>query len=229
MSIAAFCGIASTQEERAAAFELVYSAYLSRGIGRANPYEMRVTPFHLLETTEVLYAESGGEVVLTMTLIRDGNMGLPMESVYGQEVENLRCQGFALAEVSCLADRHALLEQSFLPVFVSLCHMIIQSAKRHGVGVLLAAMHPRHAQFYERVLGFEQFGGQKIYPSAANRPAVAMMNNFVSDRFRCSKYYELFFNNPISKERLQSVPISDEQKEYFAPMVYCSFARINAA
>ena len=44
---------------------------------------MRVTPYHLLPTTEIFIALHQGEVVLTYTLVLDGRLGVPMESVYG--------------------------------------------------------------------------------------------------------------------------------------------------
>lgn len=211
--------IATEQKNREAAFKLVYDAYLKAGIGRANPFRMRVLPFHLLETTEVFCAELDGEVALTMTLVRDGALGLPMESVYGKEVETLRHKGFGLAEVSCLADQCAMLGKSFLPVFVDLSRILAQYARKKGVDALLAAMHPHHAPFYQRVLGFEQFGGERAYPNAADRPAVGMILNFEVARSCCQKQYKRLFDNPIPDKRLQAIPISEKQKKYFAPMV----------
>lgn len=48
------CRVASSQAERQAAFSLVYRAYLQAGLIELNPYEMRVTAYHLLTGTDVL-------------------------------------------------------------------------------------------------------------------------------------------------------------------------------
>ena len=54
--------IANSREERAAAFRLVYDAYLKGGLGEPNPHQMRVTPYHLLPGTEVFIAVLEGKV-----------------------------------------------------------------------------------------------------------------------------------------------------------------------
>ena len=81
------CRIARTREEREAAFRLVYSSYLRSGLGEMNSHEVRVTPYHLLPTTEVFIAEYRNEVIFTMSLVADGAMGVPMEHVYGEEID----------------------------------------------------------------------------------------------------------------------------------------------
>ena len=45
-----------------------------------------VTPYHLLPTTEIFIAEYQGEVIFTMSLVIDGDLGVPMEHVYGDEI-----------------------------------------------------------------------------------------------------------------------------------------------
>ena len=48
--------IAGERAEREAAFRLVYNSYLHAGLGEANRNAMRVTPYHLLESTQVFIA-----------------------------------------------------------------------------------------------------------------------------------------------------------------------------
>ena len=74
--------IGASREELFAAFHLVYEQYLRSGLMKPNSYRMRVTPYHLLPSTEVLVALDRGAVTCTMSLVRDGELGLPMESVY---------------------------------------------------------------------------------------------------------------------------------------------------
>src|SRR6478672_7416482 len=49
--------LASRREELFAAFSLVYNAYLRTGLVRPNPFQMRVTPYHLLTSTDVIVAK----------------------------------------------------------------------------------------------------------------------------------------------------------------------------
>lgn len=213
--------VASTKEEMAAALSLVYSAYLAAGLEKENSYKMRVTPYHLLPTTDVFFAEMGKEFVLTMTLVRDGALGLPMESVYRDEVNALRSQGQKLAEVTCLADQCSKFGgvSFFLPAYLDLSRLLAQYAKKHGVETLVAVLHPRHVRFYRSVLGFKQFGEKKSYPGVNNNPAIPMMANFEEVRRDCPECYDRIFGEPVSPTLLNSQPISAEHRKYFAPMV----------
>ena len=80
------CKIASLREARDAAFRLVYHSYLRADLTEPNRHETRVTPYHLLPTTEVFVGMCRGEIISTLSLIQDGELGLPIESVYAPEI-----------------------------------------------------------------------------------------------------------------------------------------------
>ncbi|MBN2292704.1 MAG: hypothetical protein JXM70_09780 [Pirellulales bacterium] len=214
--------IASSREERANAFHLVYEAYLRAGLGESNAHQMRVTPYHLLTTTEVFLACVGGQAAFTMTLVGDGELGLPIEAVYGPEVQRRRDKGLCVGEVSCLADRRSEFKRSF-PVFLRLCRFTAQYAWHIGMHQLLIAVHPRHARFYKRFMDFEPIGEQRSYPTVKNNPAIAMMLDMDRlHRERSESYYTLFAP-VIDGKHLKPQPITDEQRNYFSPLVDSSF------
>lgn len=215
--------IAATRQDRAAAFRLVYKSYLRTGLGEPNRHEMRVTPYHLLPTTEVFIATCRGQVISTVTLVIDGQLGLPMESIYAKEVALRREQGYLLGEVSCLADRRSQFIR-FFPVFLRLTRLMVQYARRQGLDELLAAVHPKHAKFYRRFMDFEVIGQERIYPTVRNHPAVALSLNFDRiDRERPHSY-ETFFAEAIPDEQLQPRPITTAECSYFRRMIDHSFA-----
>lgn len=216
--------IAATRKEREAAFHLVYNSYLQAGLGEMNRYKMRITPFHLLPTTEVFIAVHQGEVVLTYTLIMDGELGVPMESVYSLEVDELRQTGVRFAEASCMASRHDLLNGSLLSVFLNVSRLVAQYSRKRDIHRILAAMHPRHARFYRRILGFEQFGVEKRYPCVGYRPAVAMNLDFVRLPFHRPDCQELLFGEVISDRQLEGMPMCEKQRADFESMVDPSLA-----
>jgi len=214
--------IAATQQERAEAFRLVYNCYLQSGLGEPNPHEMRVTPYHLLPTTEVFLASYDDEPISTVTLVIDGDLGLPMESVYGREVALFRHWGLNVGEVSCLADRRREF-RGFFPVFLRLSRLVVQYARRRGLDGLLLAVHPRHARFYQRFMDFELFGRQKAHPAVRNAPAVALFLDFARvDRER-PENYDTFFGEPLPDEMLRPCPITAAQREFFHPIVDAGF------
>ena len=165
--------IAASPAERQGAFRLLYANYLRQGLGEPNQYQMRVTPFHLLHTTTIFVAKLEEEVVATLTLVADGKLGLPLEAMYGPEVQRRRSCGVPIAEVSCLADRRKS-PSRFLGTFMTLSKLMAQYARRQGVDELLAAVHPRHARFYERYLGFETIAGLAPCPHVQGQPAIGL-------------------------------------------------------
>lgn len=213
---------ATRHEEREAAFRLVYRSYLEAGLGQPNRYQMRVTPYHLLPSTEVFVAVLRDETIFTVSLIGDGQLGLPMEKVYGQEVRQRRAEGLRVAEVSCLADRRSKYRKCF-PVFLRLCRLTAQYAWRQGLDQLLVAVHPRHARFYQRFMDFEPIGPERSYPSVQNHPAIALSLDLVRLHREGGKGYETLFMPPIPEEQLASAPFTPSENEYLRPMIDPSF------
>ena len=220
------CRVAATFAEHEAAFRLVYNAYLTSGLGKPNAWRLRVTPYHLLPTTKVFIAVRGGAVLLTYTVVMDGELGVPMESVYGREVDRLRQAGIRFGEASCFADRRDLLNGSLLPAFLGVSRLVAQYTSRRGIHRILAAMHPRHARFYQRILGFEQFGEEKSYPSVGYRPAVAMNLDFVRLPRHRPDCHEVLFGKAIEPEKLLNRPMSQRHARYFARAVDPSLALV---
>ncbi|MFC2176272.1 long-chain N-acyl amino acid synthase [Bacteroidota bacterium] len=214
--------IATCREEREAAFRLVYRSYLEAGLGQPNRYQMRVTPYHLLQSTEVFVAVLRGETIFTVSLISDGQLGLPMENVYDQEVRQRREQGLRVGEVSCLADRRSKYRKCF-PVFLRLCRLTAQYAWHQGLDQLLVAVHPRHARFYQRFMDFQRIGPERSYPSVQNRPAIALSLDLVRLRQEAGKGYETLFNPAIPDEQLARAEFAPWEYEYFRPMIDPSF------
>jgi len=214
--------IAATRSEREAAFRLVHSSYLRAGLSHANPYGMRVTPYHLLDSTDVLLACYQGETILTMTLVGDGRLGLPMESIYREELAARRALDRALAEVSCLADRRLSLRE-FCPVFIGLSQLCAQYARHQGYDDLVIAVHPKHARFYRRLFGFESLGPLRTYPTVRNRPAVALYLDLVALRERHPQAYQTLFGVRVPVAAMIPQPMPPEEREYFGAMIDPNF------
>lgn len=206
--------IASSREELEAAFRLVHVAYVRSGLERVKASGMRITPYHLLPTTTVFVAKLGEQVVTTLTLVLDGDRGLPMEAMYAEQVAQWRSEGLKLAEVTCLADRRRDFRR-FLPSFCRLTRLMAQFARLQGVDQLLAAVHPKHARFYERILGFKSAGGMQQCPYVQNRPATAVSLNFADARREGNPCYDRYFGEPIPAEHLLPHVLSRDDRRHF--------------
>jgi hypothetical protein len=209
--------IAGTRKERCAAFELVYRKYVAAELIKPNPCEYRVTPYHLLPTTNVFVATLESRVICTMTLIGDGELGIPMESIYPDEILQRRRKNLYIGEVSCLAFEPLPLSQ-FMLIFMQLTRLMAQHARCYGMDQFVIAVHPQHARFYQRFMGFEQVGPLKTYPSVRNAPAVACCLDFAAiDRFR-PKCWTSYFGARLPDSEIISRPMPDEDCEFFGPI-----------
>jgi hypothetical protein len=206
--------VARGKSDRTAAFRLVYENYLAKRLIQPNPYRLRVTPYHLLPTTQVFIASRAGEVICTVTLIGDGQYGLPMESIYGDEVHSARRDGLYVGEVSCLAVKEVDFRK-FLPTFMQLTRVMAQFARANNMDQFLIAAHPKHARFYQRFMGMEQIGGLKEYPSVQNAPAVACcldFNRIDRERPAC---YDGYFGAKVPPEMLKPDVMSPGEIDAF--------------
>jgi hypothetical protein len=175
---------------------------------------LRVTPYQLSSSTDIVVAELRGEVISTLSLVRDGELGLPMEAVYPEEIEQRRRAGVRLAEVSCLADRRQGLDR-FFGLFCEMSRVIVQMADREGFGQLLIAVHPRHAKVYARTMTFARIGDYRDYPAANGRPAVPMCLDLALAKSAYEARWLAFVGAPLADEIVRSRPISAVDKSYF--------------
>ena len=206
--------IASTRWDREGAFRLLYRAYRRAGLMKSNQQKMKVTSYHLLPTTSVMVARYANQIVSTLSLIEDGELGLPMEQSFAEEVRERRQRGYLLAEASCLADRRTEIKK-YLPVFVRLCRLMIQSARNRAIDELLIAVHPRHVRFYTQFLAFEQIADERPYPAVQNQSAVALSLDLKRLEIDRPANYERFFTVPIDADQLQFQPMSASERSHF--------------
>jgi hypothetical protein len=209
--------VANVRSEREAAFRLVYDAYVRRGLMEPNEFGMRVTPHHLLMTTNVYVAVHAGQVISTMALICDDALGLPLETLYPTELAHRRLRNRYLAEVSCLASVDGYFDQRrMVDVFLCLLSLLIQSARALGVEQLVVAVHPRHARFYQRLMGCRQFGELKPYECVRGNPAVALEHDFARLDREPYPLYDRIYGVQFAHWELLHQPMSPEDREYFS-------------
>ncbi len=210
--------VAATREERQATFELIYRSYLRAGLCDRQESGMRATPYQLTPSTDVIIAELRGQVISTVSLVRDGELGLPMEAVFPDEVAARRAAGIGLAEVSCLADRREGTAR-FFGLFCELSRLMAQLAKKTGVDELVVVVNPRHAPLYRRYMAFEQIGDERIYDAVQGFPAVPLSLNFAKAKINKPKSWHEFFGEQLPEDVLQACPISSEDQEYFSSVL----------
>ncbi|MFC5509993.1 long-chain N-acyl amino acid synthase [Massilia jejuensis] len=117
-----------------------------------------------------LYAETGGELVGTMSLCLDRGNDLPADENFGDRLAILRREGRRLCEPSRLAIDAGMSKR----VFAALIHIsYLYACKLHGFTDYVIEVNPRHVAFYRRMLGFTDFGGERAC-SRVGAPAVLL-------------------------------------------------------
>jgi heat shock protein HspQ len=116
-----------------------------------------------------LFAETGGVLVGTMSLCLDRG-GLPADEIFHDKLDELRRQGRRLCEPSRLAIDKGISKR----VFAALIHIsYIYAHKLQGYTDYVIEVNPRHVAFYNRMLGFADFGGERACPPVG-APAVLL-------------------------------------------------------
>jgi len=210
--------LTASREDLESTFRLLHAAYVEGGIAYPNSRGLRATPYHLFPSTEVAVALHPGRVVCTATLVRDGPLGLPMESIYQRQVTERRERGLSLAEISCLAhaERPAM---RYLQNVIGVMSLVAQVAWSRGVKQLLLTVHPRHASFYSRYLGCELIGGLRRYETVCYQPAVALCLDMVGLVERHPHGYARLFGTPYPADALQPKPMSREVVRWIADLL----------
>ncbi len=207
------CRTAVTSEELQKAYELVYREYRLKNYCAQNSRGLHYSLYSILPESRTFLLEKNGNLAGTVSLITDSGCGLPLESIFPEEIASLRKPGRRLAEVGLLAlDGEAFTRHSFsLTDFQKLTgsfrmfKILFDYARTMGgITDLVIGMHPKHKDLY-RYLHFDAVGPVRSYPGAQGKPALLMHMDldYVIRTASIHKGAGLYFlNNPMSPEEL---------------------------
>jgi hypothetical protein len=132
-----------------------------------------------------LVASDRDVVIGTMSVGFDGPEGLLVEDLFPKEVADLRAAGSRICEFTKLAVDVGLASKH---VLASLFHVAYIYAYRiRGFDRLMIEVNPRHVRYYERVLGFQVLGPERIN-KRVNAPAVLLCLKFNHTQEQIGKY-----------------------------------------
>jgi hypothetical protein len=115
-----------------------------------------------------LTATDKGDVVGTLTLGIDSQIGMMADQVFKEELDELRRDGARLCEFTKLAFDPSVRSKISL---ANLFHLaVIYARDIHHCTDIVIEVNPRHRRFYQCMLGFERLGDVKTNPRV-NAPA----------------------------------------------------------
>ena len=164
--------IAETRDELEACFGLLHDAYVASGFMKPHPSGLRVTLYHALPTTTTLCATFDGEVVGTLSLIRESVMGFPLQSIF--DLHSVREQGGMIAEVSALAVHPKFRKTGGSVLFPLMKFMHDYCTGYFDTRHLVIAVNPNRIELYESLLLFDRLPQNTVdnYDFANGAPAV---------------------------------------------------------
>ncbi|BDT66534.1 hypothetical protein os1_06970 [Comamonadaceae bacterium OS-1] len=164
--------IAETREELEACFGLLHDAYVNAGFMQADPSGMRVTLYHALPTTTTLCAKIDGQVVGTISLIRESVFGFPLQAIF--DLNKVREVGGNIAEVSALAVHPDFRKTGGAILFPLMKFMFTYCATYFDTRHIVIAVNPNRIEMYESLLFFQRLRATPVdsYDFANGAPAV---------------------------------------------------------
>lgn len=169
--------IARSKEDLANAYRILHDCYVDMGYSEPKISGMRIVKYFALPTTTTLVACYDGKVVGTISIIRRGAFGVPMESVFN--LNTYIEKNAVMAEISSLAIDAQFREQRgklFLPLLKYMWEYVCRYMR---LEMIVATVNPSMADFYQGFLGFKVLPHAKIdnYDFANGNPGVGMVLN----------------------------------------------------
>lgn len=200
--------IAETREELEEAYHVVHTTYVEEGYMDSHLSKMRIKLTNAHPHTITLIGKKEDHIAITLTVIPDSPLGLPVDDVYKEEVDQLRAMQHSVVEVGSLAS-HVLYrdheKNHRMEIITQLKNIalhidmasIVYSSHYLNADDMVIAVHPKHRKFYEQVLLFEPFGEEKSYPDVKGNPAVALRLNL---RELLEKYRKRYGGNLVGRD-----------------------------
>lgn len=208
--------IASERCEWEEAFRLVMTKYQEAGYEPPNDKPLRFTLYHALPETVTLVAKHEGKVIMTFTVIPDNPvLGLPMESIFGEEIAALRQGGARLAEAGNFAAADMSLRE-FTTVFRAMLRLKIQYHASRGGDTWVITVNPKHRQFYTKVLGYIPLGPCRPYERVQGAPAEALLLDAKLMKANAPSAYQEMFGQQLPPSVLSAAPLPPELALEFA-------------
>ncbi|MBK1617390.1 hypothetical protein CKO42_02750 [Lamprobacter modestohalophilus] len=232
--------IATERQELERSFELVWDAYVKVGLQSPDSDPIRFTKYHLLPSTKVFIAiyrpellkdkpdysrlKEPGEIVGTLTVVPDSEMGLPMEEVCHESVQDLRSKDGNPAEVVALAVNPEYRRHN---VMMYLYKLMFEYANLTEVSDITCSVTKRHISFYQSMLLFQPMGELKTYSSANGLEVQChrlniehgreVARDIYHDRHFDADLYTFFFTENPEWQRSLGIghPWSEQDLRYF--------------
>lgn len=168
--------LAETQEELEQAKICIYNSYLKQKLIQEG-CDVNVNK------REIFIACGHNGVCGTLSIIKDN---LPMRKLF-PEMDKYpvaaEAGGLAICE-----------DVDFLKLIVKLISLVANSATKSGINYVVICTHPKHARFYKRIGGCEEFTSEIKISYLNNAPAIGLVFDIEKIRKEKPEIYGQFYS-----------------------------------
>jgi hypothetical protein len=191
--------IAENLDDVLQAWRLLYQSYLRAGFIKPNPFGLHTVPHAIGPHTLVVIGHRHGEVASTISAISDSHLKLPLDSVYPDELDDMRDHGCHVVEIGLFGDDRKDVDRSFYALF-ELMRFATYYCVSIGATDVVCGIPPRRAKLYARAFAFEPIGPEKTYDSVEGHPVILLRSNIAAGRLnsRFHRAIDYFANHPVS-------------------------------
>lgn len=165
--------VATQVAEVVEAWELVHAEYIRARLIDPSPHRVHTHSEAVHPGTAVIVGKIRSLVVSTMSAYVDRPGGLPLDHSCGDAMQGLRRDGHRLVEVGLFADRREKIARSF-SALLNLMRQAFFFAMHSGATDIVIGVHPHHADFYRRLLGFVAFAEPTYCQRVNDHPMVPL-------------------------------------------------------
>jgi hypothetical protein len=166
--------VATTFSEILQGWRLVYHQYLKSALIDANPFSVFTYPEYISRNMAVILGKEGDKNVCSVSAVRDSKHGLPLDTYFHEELDELRNDNKKLIEIGLLANQ----SDKASPFYII---ELLSSIARFGVYSnfhdYVIGVHPRRALFFKQLFGLNQIGESKKYHQLHDAEVVLLHAN----------------------------------------------------
>lgn len=161
--------LALSRSDRQEALKICRDVYKRKGLLRENTIKSQVLPQACAPGSAIFIAKEYGAIVGSISFYMDSVIGLPMDDVHGEEVDEMRSRFARVAEVGGLA---VLEDRRGVGITMMLYLATFRWALATNTQYLVACVNPSSRRAYSKLLLFETLGECKQHPRFLGAPSI---------------------------------------------------------
>ena len=141
-------------------WRLVYHQYVASSLIEVNPFGIFTFPQYLQRNSAVILGKSNDETICSVSAVLDDGIGLPLDAYFKNELDQLRSEKRKLVEIGLLACARETASPFYtIELLTSIAKFGVYSNHHDYV----VGVHPRRANFFKKLFGFEAVSNTKVY------------------------------------------------------------------